>query len=49
MQSQSQVVGGNPVLENRAGCVDLKSVVGDIPWGIGYVSEEFRLVALNNR
>jgi hypothetical protein len=43
----------NPFLEYRANIRDtqirVKSMVRDIPWRIEYGSEEFRLIALDDR
>jgi argininosuccinate lyase len=46
-------MGSSPFLENLANVRDvyvrMESMIGDIPWGIGYCSEEFGLISLDDR
>jgi hypothetical protein len=45
-------MGSCPFSENHVNVwdaeVEMESVIGDVPWGVGHRSEKFRLVSLND-
>jgi hypothetical protein len=45
-------MGGCPFSENHVNVwdaeVEMESMIGDVPWGVGHGSEKFRLVSLND-
>ena len=45
-------MGSCPFSENHVNVwdaeVEMESMIGDVPWGIGHRSEKFRLVSLND-
>jgi hypothetical protein len=49
---QGRAMGSCPFLENHVNVgdveVEMESMIGDVPWGVGHRSEKFRLVSLND-
>ena len=52
MRDQSRVMSSCPFPEYRADVRDvqvgMEGLIGDIPWGIGYISEKFGLISLDD-
>ena len=52
MRGQGRALGSCPFLENSVDMRDvqvgMEGLIGDIPWGIGYKSEQFGLVSLDD-
>ena len=52
MRAQGRSIGSSPFLEDRVDVwdveVEVESMVGDVPWGVGYRSEKLGLVSLDD-
>jgi len=52
VRAQGRAVGSCPFPENRVNEWDVKieveSMIGDVPWGVGYRSEKFGLISLDD-
>ena len=52
MRAQGRSMGSCPFLEDRVDVwdveVEVESIVGDVHWGVGYRSEKFGLVSLDD-
>ena len=52
MRAQDRATGSCPFLENRVNLWDVKieveNTIGDVPWGVGYRSEKYGLISLDD-
>jgi len=52
VRAQGRAMGSCPFPENRVNVCDVKieveSMIGDVPWGVGYRSEKFGLISLDD-
>ena len=52
VRAQGRAMGSCPFPEDRVNVWDVKieveSVIGDVPWGVGYRSEKFGLISLDD-